>query len=447
VNDHNPDEHGNHEPTQARLPSIAGGEKGEVVVSLQPEGLLVGGDSDAIQAYLEQIREAVGRPVRIAGVDKATLGNATGLLSGALSVLGQSGKFVQLHPDSVKAIQKGNLIPGTDGFFRMVTRGADNKFLKQLQWKPTAVNSAGMMSVQMVAAQLALKVAIANIEDSVRRVEGKVEELLRIAHADRAGNVLSDNRSITRMVAYLEKHGSLPDADWNAIASLGPALNRMVEQLRQHALRTLKSFDADVTLRERAGLVNRAVAENRLGETLSLLVVAEESLMKWQRLRLARVEATEPDHLQNVVEDARELIMLQMAEDGELYGRARAVVDELTKTETTDGFWFWAIDGLNRDVPVLRNDLDRFAKARRAQASEWENFYAPTLLDAASHAVSIATAGAGRALAAAGDGIASIGSFFSRKGGAQRPPTVAVERSGDASTDDEESILPDPEGS
>ena len=236
-------------------------------------------------------------------MDKATLGNATGLLASALSVLGQSGKFVQLHPDSFKAIQEGNLIPGTDGFFRMVTRGADNKFLKQLQWKPTEINPARLMSVQMVAAQLALKVAIGNVEDSVRRVEGKVEELLRIAHADRAGNVLSDNRSITRMVAYLERHGTLPDADWNAIASLGPALDRMVEQLRQHALRTLKSFNADLTLRERAGLVDQAV-ENRLGETLSLLVVAEESLMKWQRLRLARVEATEHDHLQNVLDDA-----------------------------------------------------------------------------------------------------------------------------------------------
>ena len=131
--------------------------------------------------------------------------------------------------------------------------------------------------------------------------------------------------------------------------------------------------------------------------------------------------------------------MLQMKEDGELYNRARKVVDELTKTETTDGFWFWAIDGLNRDVPVLRDDLDRFAKARRAQASEWENFYAPTLSDAASHAVSMATAGASRALAAAGGGLASIGSFFSRKGEDEQQPSVAVKRQRKGSAEDEES--------
>ena len=66
---------------------------------------------------------------------KASLGNATGLIAGAAAVLGESGKFVQLHPDSVIALKVGNLISGTDGFFRMMTRGADKKFVKQLQWE------------------------------------------------------------------------------------------------------------------------------------------------------------------------------------------------------------------------------------------------------------------------------------------------------------------------
>ena len=61
--------------------------------------------------------------------------------------------------------------------------------------------------------------------------------------------MLGDSASIDRMVTYLEKHGTLTDADWDSIASIGPALNRTVEQLRRHAVRTLKSFDADLLLR------------------------------------------------------------------------------------------------------------------------------------------------------------------------------------------------------
>ena len=270
-------------------------EAGDLDICVQAEGVLVAGDPTDIEAYVERIRGLAGNAVDVIGADKASLGNAAGLAAGAASFLGQSAKFVQLHPDSVKAIQKGQLIPGTDGFYRMMTRGADKKFVSQLQWKQANLTPTRMMSLQMVAVQLALRTAIAEVEQSVQRVEGKVEEVLRLAHANRAGDVLGDRVTIDRMVAYLDKHGSFSDADWDAIATIGPSLNRTVEQLRHHADRTLKSFDPTKPIQDRAEFIVRAVEGNQLGETLSLLVVAQESLYKWQRLRLARVEATQPE--------------------------------------------------------------------------------------------------------------------------------------------------------
>ena len=201
---------------------------GEIAISIQSEGLLIAGDPTEIEGYIERIRDAAGHAIGVAGVDKATLGNATGLAAGAASFLGQSAKFVQLHPDSVKAIQQHELISGTDGFYRMMTRGADKKFVSQLQWKKADLSPTRMLSLQMIAVQLALKSAIAEVEESVRRVEGKVEEVLRLAHANRSGDVLGDRVTIDRMVAYLDRHGSFSDADWDAIAGIGPALNRTV---------------------------------------------------------------------------------------------------------------------------------------------------------------------------------------------------------------------------
>ncbi|MGY4867318.1 hypothetical protein [Mycolicibacterium elephantis] len=397
------------------LPSIASEHEGAVVVALQPEGLLVGGDTKKVNTYLERVRVVAGHAVEVSGIDKLSLGNATGLIAGVTSLVGNTGKFVQLHPDSLKAIQRSNLVPGTDGFFRMMTRGADGTFVEQLQWKPANVSPAQLMSVQMIAVQLALKSAVAEITDAIKRVEGKVDELLRLAHANRSGDVLGDHASLARMLHYLERHGVIPDADWDSIASTGPYLNRTVEQLRQHAERTLEAFSRNLTLRARAGLIQQAVKDNRLGETLSLLVVAEESLYKWQRLRIARVEATQPEHLQTVLDDARELIATQMAEDGKLYRRAREVLDTISQTQTTDGFWFWAVDGLKRDLPTLREDLDRFAKARRAQASDWEELYAPTLTEAASYVVGKATDGVRTALNAGGNAIGHVGSLIFRR--------------------------------
>nr|WP_207383909.1 hypothetical protein [Mycolicibacterium komanii]CRL70045.1 hypothetical protein CPGR_01816 [Mycolicibacterium komanii] len=389
-----------------------GDQTAEVVVSVQPEGVLVGGDPRGVDAYLEHIKNTVGHAVQVVGIDKAGIGNATGAAAGAASFLGQSAKFVQLHPDSLEAIRKGRLIPGTDGFFRMMTRGTDNRFRSQLQWKPTDVNPARMMSAQMLAVQLALKTAISEVEDAVARVEDKVEEVLRLAQASRSGDVLGDRMSVDRMVAYLEKHGSFSDADWDWISGIGPGLNRTVEQLRQHALATLKSFDPTRPIQDRAQFVVTAVENQQLGETLSLLVVAEESLFKWQRLRIARVEASEPQHLQKVLDDARDLLARQTVADGELYRRAQEVLDAVSRTEAIDGFRFWSVQGLARDLPKLREDLDRFANARRAQLLEWSEFTAPTPKQALQAAAEIANQTATQALSAATEGYTAVSKFL-----------------------------------
>ena len=396
-------------------------EEGELVVSVQPEGLLVAGDPAEIEAYVERIRGLAGSTIDVIGIDKAAVGNATGLAASAASFLGQSAKFVQLHPESLKAVQKGDLIKGTDGFYRMMTRGADKKFVSQLQWKPTNLTPQRMMSMQMVAVQLALKTAISEVEESVQRVEGKVEEVLRLAHANRSGDVLGDRVTIDRMAAYLDRHGSFSDADWDSIAGIGPALNRTVEQLRHHADRTLKSFDPTKPIQDRAQFIVKAVEGNQLGETLSLLVVAQESLFKWQRLRLARVETTQPEHVQQVLDDARDLLQRQIVEDDALFRRAREILEAVAKTAAIDGFRIWSVQGMQRDLPMLRDDLDRFAKARRAHIEEWQDFKAPTPREAANAAVERVSDGATAALGAASEGAAlALGAAsegFDRLGG------------------------------
>lgn len=191
--------------------------------------------------------------------------------------------------------------------------------------------------------QLALKTAISEVEESVQRVEGKVEEVLRLAHANRSGDVLGDRVTIDRMASYLDRHGSFSDADWDSIAGIGPALNRTVEQLRNHADRTLRSFDAKRPIQDRADFIIKAVESDQLGETLSLLVVAQESLLKWPRLRFSRVEATQPEHVQQVLDDARDLLTRQLVEDDALFQRARDILEAVAQTEAMDGFRYWSV--------------------------------------------------------------------------------------------------------
>lgn len=386
----------------------------ELLVAAQPGGILVDGDPAAVALYIDRIQQSTGHAIQVLDIDKGSINSAAGLAAGAASVLSQSAKFVQLHPESVAAIQRGNLINGTDGFYRMMTRGADMKFTKQLQWKPANLSPQRMMSMQMLAVQVALKSAISEVEAAVERVEGKVDDVLRLAQATRSGDILGDRTSVERMVAYLEKHGSFSDTDWEWISGIGPGLNRTVEQLRQHALGTLKSFDPSRPIQDRADFVVNAVENQQLGETLSLLVVAEETLFKWQRLRIARVASVEPDHLQKVLDDAQELLAHQLSADSDVYKRGQEVLNAVSKTEAIDGLRFFSVQELNRDLPKLREHLDEFAKARKAQVLEWSNFEAPTPLQAVQAAADIATEKATIAISAATEGYTRVSDFLSK---------------------------------
>ncbi|ORB69157.1 hypothetical protein BST44_26120 [Mycobacterium scrofulaceum] len=378
----------------------------EVVVALQDESLLLGGDPAAVESYLARLRSIAGQGVRVAGIDSAAL--ASGLV-GLASFLADSGKYVQLHRDTVDALREGNLVPVADGVFRLTTGVDAGQLLAQLQWRPELLGPEVMLSAQMLAVQMALKSAVAEVEDAVRRVEDKVEAVLEVARAQRAGDVLGNSLTVSRMVDSLEKYGSLPDAYWDSVSALGPALNVAVEQLRNHVSRILASFDHTLGVQQRASKLRNAIDDNRLGDTLSLLVIAEEALHKWQRLNLARIEATEPDQLLRAIDEARGLVDHHLREDLDIYRSAKEVLDRFGQTAAVDGFRFWAVRELSRQRGALREELDRFAKARQHQVETWEDFHIPSVLDAAVAALEAVGSVTGRVLVAAGRGVVYLG--------------------------------------
>lgn len=381
----------------------------EIVVSFHDEALLLGGDPAAVESYLTRLRASAGHAMRVAGIDGASLANAASGLAGLASLLADTGKYVQLHRDSLDALRSGELIPGADGFFRLTALAADGQLPGPLQWRPAGVGPEAMMSAQLIAMQMALKSAVAEVEDAVRRVEDKVEAVLEVARAQRAGDVLGNNLTVTRMVDSLEKYGSLPDAYWDSVAALGPALNVAVEQLRNHVTRILASFDHTMAVQHRAAKLRNAIDDNRIGDALSLLVIAEESLHKWQRLSLARIESTQPEQLLRAIDEARELVEHHLGEDLRIYRDAKDVLDRFGKLKAIDGFRFSSVRELAGQRCALREELDGFAKARHQQVETWEDFHIPSVLDAALAAFESAATTTGQVLAAVGRGVVWLG--------------------------------------
>lgn len=378
----------------------------EVMVSVHDEALLLGGDPAAVESYLARLRAVAGQAMRVAGIDGAALASG---LAGLASLLADSGTYVQLHRDSLDALKDGNLVPVSDGFFRMTTGAEAAQFLAELRWQPALLGPEAMMSAQLLAVQMALKSAVAQVEDAVRRVEDKVESVLEVARAQRAGDVLGNHLTISRMVDSLDKYGSLPEAYWDSVAALGPALNVTIEQLRNHVARILGSFDHELPVQQRAEKLRNAVDDNRFGDALSLLVIAEESLHQWQRLSLARVESTQPEQLLRAIDEARELVDHHLREDLHIYRSAKEALDGFAKSKAVDGFRFWAVRELGKQRTALRDELDRFAEARQHQVEAWEDFHIPSVLDAAVATVGAVGTLTGQALAGVGHGLVWLG--------------------------------------
>lgn len=384
----------------------------EVVVAFHDEVLLIGGDPAAVESYLTRLQANAGRAIRVAGTHGASLANAASRLAGLLSVIANSSKYVQLQPASLDALKNANLVPSADGFFRLMNAGGDGQLPAPLQWRPASLGPEAMVSAQMIAVQLALTSAIAQVEDAVRRVEDKVELVLEVARAQRAGDVLGNNLTLSRMVASLERYGSLPDAYWDSVAALGPALNVTVEQLRNHVGRILASFDADLPVQQGAEKLRNALNDNRLGDTLSLLVIAEEALHKWQRLSLARVASTQPEQLLRAIDEARELVDHHLLEDVDIYRKAKEILDRFGKSKAIDGFRFNSVRELATQRLALRDELDNFAKARHYQVEAWEDFHIPSVLDAAVATIGVVTNTTTHVLAAAGHGLVRLGALL-----------------------------------
>ncbi len=372
----------------------------EVVVAVHDKTLLLGGDPAAVESYLARLRACAGHAVRVTGIGGGSVANAVNGLAGLASLLADGGKYVQVHRDSLDALKNGALLPGGDGLFRLAALAADGEFLAPLQWRPAGIGPEAMMSAQLLAVQMALKSAVAEVQDAVRRVEDKVGAVLEVARAHRAGDVLGNNLMVTRMVDSLERYGSLPDAYWDSVAALGPALNVTVEQLRNHVTRVLASFDHTIPVHQRAERLRNAIDDNRIGEALSLLVVAEESLHNWQRLNLARIESTQPAQLLRAIDEARELVDHHLDEDLRIYRDARDVLDRFGKLSAIDGFRFSSVRALAAQRCALLKEFDSFAKARHQQVESWERFPVPSVLDAAMAAVGVAATTTGQVIGA-----------------------------------------------
>jgi hypothetical protein len=330
----------------------------DAVLVLEDEtgALLVGSDA-AVAAVLDTWEQdaALGAVSSLTGSD----------LTRAVAEAHQLGVKVAEVGRHVRRIRRS-----TEDELRLIKRDAHGRFLSNVPVNPALV-AGGPVALQVAALQMALEGAVQGVLDAVKEVGEKVDELLRLAAAERMGRAIGQRRLLQRRVIDVRNGVELSDTDWSSVAALGTDLEVGVEQVRNYLRRRVRALDVDKSPGDRADALKKARSEGRIGDELRLLAVAERSMFLWQMLRLARVGSAEPEHLAATAVSVRATLSEHLDADVALADELHKRLDAFDSVGPLELHHIVASRKLRRELEPLRRDFDEFVRARGMQAREW----------------------------------------------------------------------------
>lgn len=392
-----------------------------VTFTVTDTGVLVTGDSHDVASYVQHVRNMVnswGQPITVSEVaDIAATATAAG------SLVRAGGSYVQLSQRSMDLLAQHHAIPGqTAGFFQGAVRGGDGRIAGTLDFRLAKFAPSRAAALQLAAATAALRLAIAEVEQSVAGVEGRVDELVARARATDVGPVVAHHAVLSEMTKALDQNGSLPSTDWDTVKHLGANVPGAIETIRRFVVAQIEVLDPHAPAQDRARRLRRVVDGGQIGLMLQLLVLAEDSYYRWQRVRLERVRVSEPDHLGSVADRANAQLAADLTRDTQMAEQLATALIGYATQRPLERLHPLAARDLQDNLAVLRVDLERFAEARQVQIAEWTEMSRPSMGDAVRELRDIASGTGQRAIdqvrviaAEVGDAASDVGQSVSTR--------------------------------
>jgi len=265
-------------------------------------------------------------------------------------------------------------VPGTIVTYHRMTRSASTGRIlanPRVGAPPASMAAGPQIGVALAALEISLNQLAERIEARLDVIEDKIDEVLRLASAQRLGDVYGHLRLLKRRLNEVNTGHRLTDTDWSSIASLGADLEVGVERLRQHAVQLLSTLDPGESADKRAEKLRAVVEKGRMCETLRLLLVAQQSLYIWQRLRLERVSSAEPDFISQTVDSARTTLREQLDADKDLAEQLRRILDKYAALRVTEVHHQIAARTMTKYRVPLAAMVDKFIEVRGLQVEGW----------------------------------------------------------------------------
>ena len=266
-------------------------------------GVLLRGNADEVANAASEFTRIAPSGAR--SISAADLGAGAGAAYGFYKTHQQ---YFQFSGRALELLKKHGALPASDGQYkRSFVLNEAKKFAGNLDWKKVDIGPEQALSIQTAAATLALRAAIKDVLAAIERVEGKVDELVKLVRAERLGSALGDRRTLDSALDLLKESGTVTSTDWAALGPLGPEIVRDIERLRAHITLKLADVKSGLMVRTRVDGAEE-LSEQLLRESMALLIVAEHNFGLWQQLRIAHVQAHDPKQAAAVVASVQQAI-------------------------------------------------------------------------------------------------------------------------------------------
>ena len=346
-----------------------------VFVSEDEFGTVVAGSKSAVAEFVAEWQ-----------ADFSITQRETTLSSSALDKVRSACAGILRSPDSASFLlrsESSSRAPVESVSYRRVTRSLETgRFTSNTPIPPELLAGGPQSALAAAMVISALESMIEPLQQSLDRIEDMTADILRLADAERTGDVFGRRRVLRRLTGELDNGAVLTETDWDSVSGLGPDLEIGVERLRHYSTRLLLDLRAEVAADDRADRLAKAVQKDRLGETLQLLLIAQESLFLWQRIRVERVELREGDHLPQVLESAKATLREHLAADVALVADLRSTLDTYGTLRVSEFHRKLSARRLKKNLTPLRADIDSFVTNRALQVAQWNEPKNPGVLDA-----------------------------------------------------------------
>jgi hypothetical protein len=266
------------------------------------------------------------------------------------------------------------------------------------------VNPAAAANVHIMAATLALRVALKDLDTLVQAVDAKLDTIVRDNRDEALGNVQGTTHVLDKAFGYFEDTGRLNDALWDQVSGQAAALAQAHAVALNH-LNTIAAGLAVKNLGKRVGSAE-AAAKGELKHWLVIAAVALTNMVRMDSLEAVRSAHDGPDstaHSRHIAR-SRERRMASTTESLQnLSAAVSAAVDVDTFTRVTNPMeiarLYTAAEELQRLLRIFSSNFG-MPEASTIKRTQWHE----SVLRLGQKATG-AVAGAAVAVA---DGVASV---------------------------------------